>query len=113
MTTRKLDPFVLDLGAAYVSVEEGELHEKACAVALFPERRIVIDVARTGGARITGTLWHECFHHLDDLFLGQWLSDKHHTRLDIIANLIDMTLTRNWQVFRQLYDTKVGKKNVD
>ena len=107
--TKPLKPFLLDLGAAVVRVEVGELHDKACAVSLLQERRIVIDMARTGGQELTQTLLHECLHHLDDLFMAQWLSNKHHKRLDIIATMFDLLLTRNWAIIKTLYDEK-GKK---
>jgi mannose/cellobiose epimerase-like protein (N-acyl-D-glucosamine 2-epimerase family) len=98
-------PFVLDLGAAHVVVEMGELHEDACGMALLAERRIIIDPRKSDGQGITSTLWHEGYHHLDDLFMGRWL-DKHHDKLDILANLTDMTITRNWQIFKVLYEAR-------
>lgn len=108
-------PFALDLGAVSVTVEIGELHENAQAMALYGDRRIILDTKRIGGQNLTATLWHEVLHHLDELYLGGVLGgDKddceEHRRLNTLANVLDLTLTRNWTKFAQLYGAK-GKAN--
>lgn len=105
------EAFVLDLGATKVSVEFGELHESAQAVALIGDRRIVLDARRVGEQNLMPALWHELLHHIDDLFLPEYLGGKtdespEHLKMDVLANCIDMILSRNWESFRELYDAK-------
>lgn len=109
--------FLLDLGAVYVTVEIGDLHNGALGLTKYADRKIILDVAKIGGQNLTATLLHECLHHLDDLFLGGTLGGAEdsieHKRLDTLANVIDMLISRNWLKFRELYDAKEftkGKK---
>ena len=102
-------PFVLDLGARQVKVELGELHDKL-GYAMLKERRIILDPAQ-GGQEITASLWHEVMHHLDDVYMDNWLGGDHdedakHGRLDVLANLIDMVLSKNWKIFNELYKAR-------
>jgi hypothetical protein len=104
----------LDFGAAYVTIELGEIHSGDCAVSLNRDRRIVIDPRNTGPANLTATLLHECLHQIDDLFLGGYLGgaedSPEHKRLDVLANCLDMLWSRNFKVFKELYEAKQMRK---
>lgn len=100
--------FTLDFGAVHVTVELAELHEGATAMAIYSERRIVLDPKRIGAANLTATLLHECLHHIDDLYLGGKLSGEkdEHPMLDVLATALDLMLTKNWDKFAMLYEAK-------
>lgn len=64
-------------------------------------------------ASLGATLIHEVLHILDDLALNNGLKgdEDPHKFLDVLANLLDGFLRRNWQVLEVLYAKRGGRRS--
>lgn len=105
---------------------EGTLDLGIAKVALYFEDDLGNDMGRAhsqkreiklrrdlSGPALSSTLLHEVLHIWDDLALNNGLQGNGdpHQFLDVLANLMDEFLRRNWQVLEVLYAKRGGRRS--
>lgn len=102
MSIKPRVPTTLDLGSETVTIEIAELGTDR-GYCQPTKGRIVIS-SDVSGAEVRRTLWHEVLHIYDEHFLaGQLSKEPGHPLIDQLSTIIDMTISRNTELFGTLY----------
>lgn len=103
----------LDLGIAHIALKFEDDLDGCLGRAHSGKREIRLQKDLRGPA-LSATLMHEVIHIWDDLALNNGLKgdEEPHKFLDVLANLFDEFLRRNWEVLEVLYGpTRGGRKS--